>query len=528
MPARRSANKGLRGFYIPAYCGLGLSALAFLTVAFRPPWPIDETRYLSVAWEMWREGSFWVPKLNGLPYSHKPPLLFWLIHLGWAIFGVNEWWPRLLSFFFGFVNLLLIRRLIYSVYGREDLKDLASLILFGHLIFLFFSSVVMFDMFLFLFVSMAYLSLLGLHSRKRNLVYLGLSMGLGVLTKGPVLFLHILPISFLLPWIFALRKGELLLFYKRLILAFSLGVAISVSWALPASILGGEAYRNELLWGQSVGRMAKSFAHKGPWWFYLLNTPLILLPWTFALFKWARAIRDLFSERGTLLCAILFGLEVVIFSMISGKQIFYILPVILPSSMILAHAVSKRPLSQLEMGLTWALFFILGIWMAFGPYLAERFVGLPLSFRRIPPYWGIALAVLSLLFFLVSPKRSIGQVFWISSASWICFFLLLFGPVRTIKTEFDLKRASEQISILEAKGYEIHHVNKYHGEYHFLGRLKNPFKEIDETRVGDVLRDSKAALVWVTKDASKVPREHILYYQAYAGKHLYLLVRSGK
>ena len=44
-------------------------------VLLLPPLPIDETRYLTVAWEMRRTGEFLVPHLNGLPYAHKPPLI---------------------------------------------------------------------------------------------------------------------------------------------------------------------------------------------------------------------------------------------------------------------------------------------------------------------------------------------------------------------------------------------------------------------------------------------------------------------
>ncbi len=51
--------------------------------------PIDETRYLSVAWEMWWRHSQWVPYLNGHTYDGKPPLLFWLMELGWLVFGVQ-------------------------------------------------------------------------------------------------------------------------------------------------------------------------------------------------------------------------------------------------------------------------------------------------------------------------------------------------------------------------------------------------------------------------------------------------------
>jgi len=45
-----------------------------LALALRPLLAIDETRYLSVAWEMWLRHDWWVPYLNGSPYPDKPPL----------------------------------------------------------------------------------------------------------------------------------------------------------------------------------------------------------------------------------------------------------------------------------------------------------------------------------------------------------------------------------------------------------------------------------------------------------------------
>ena len=91
---------------------LAVPAAAWLLVvgaglALRPPLPVDETRYLSVAWEMWTRGDQLVPTLNGAPYSHKPPLLFWIIQLGWALFGVSEMWARLVPSLAGLLLLLL-------------------------------------------------------------------------------------------------------------------------------------------------------------------------------------------------------------------------------------------------------------------------------------------------------------------------------------------------------------------------------------------------------------------------------------
>jgi 4-amino-4-deoxy-L-arabinose transferase-like glycosyltransferase len=73
----------------------------------RPLLPIDETRYAAVAWEMWFRNDFLVPHLNGESYSHKPPLLFWLIALSWKLFGVNEMSLRLISPLFSLAALYL-------------------------------------------------------------------------------------------------------------------------------------------------------------------------------------------------------------------------------------------------------------------------------------------------------------------------------------------------------------------------------------------------------------------------------------
>src|SRR3990167_10507470 len=82
--------------------------LVAVALYLRPLFPIDETRYVAVAWEMWLRGDFLVPHLNGQPYSHKPPFLFWMFQLGWGLFGVNEWWPRLVPPLFGLANLYLV------------------------------------------------------------------------------------------------------------------------------------------------------------------------------------------------------------------------------------------------------------------------------------------------------------------------------------------------------------------------------------------------------------------------------------
>ena len=82
---------------------------------------------------MWNSGNLLVPHLNGDPYSHKPPLLFWLINLGWAVFGVNEWWPRLVAPLFGLASLFLTAGLARRLWPGEAECAAAPLILVGGL-----------------------------------------------------------------------------------------------------------------------------------------------------------------------------------------------------------------------------------------------------------------------------------------------------------------------------------------------------------------------------------------------------------
>ena len=63
---------------------LGFAAVALAGVLLRPALPIDETRYLAVAWEMWARGDWLVPTKNFALYTHKPPLLFWTMNLVWS------------------------------------------------------------------------------------------------------------------------------------------------------------------------------------------------------------------------------------------------------------------------------------------------------------------------------------------------------------------------------------------------------------------------------------------------------------
>src|SRR5436305_9669554 len=64
----------------------------------------DETKYGQVVREMRTTGAFFLPTLNGAPFTHKPPLHFWLVDLLTFPLGRYSMWafviPSLLAFAF--------------------------------------------------------------------------------------------------------------------------------------------------------------------------------------------------------------------------------------------------------------------------------------------------------------------------------------------------------------------------------------------------------------------------------------------
>ena len=147
-----------------------LAVLTLAALASRTAIPLDETRYLAVAWEMWQRGDFLVPFRNGEVYSHKPPLLFWLIHAGWASFGVNDVWPRLVAPICALATLHLTRRIAAELWPQAPWRaERAAWMLLGCLLFALFAEALMFDMLLAACVALGILGLaIASNGRARN------------------------------------------------------------------------------------------------------------------------------------------------------------------------------------------------------------------------------------------------------------------------------------------------------------------------------------------------------------------------
>ncbi|MEY4185296.1 MAG: Undecaprenyl phosphate-alpha-4-amino-4-deoxy-L-arabinose arabinosyl transferase [Planctomycetota bacterium] len=326
---------------------IGLASLLCAgTVLSRPLLPPDETRYVTVAWESLQRGDFLVSHLNGETYAHKPPLLFWLINLAWVLCGESDTVARSVAPLAAVFSVFLTWRLGLRLWPQAfERAGMAALIHTSSLLWMYFSPVTMFDALLTVFVQGALLGVLrAAGGDSRGFWQAGLCMGLGILSKGPVLLVFVLPVMLAGSLNKSVNRSRHWLF--GVFCSVLLAAVTALAWVIPSALSGGRAYADELLFGQTAGRMVNSFAHRQPFWFYAAVLPPGLLPWLLLGSVW-RGLRGSLSDGGVRFAAVWLGAAFVILSAVSGKQPYYILPAI-PAAALLLAAAADRGSQQLR------------------------------------------------------------------------------------------------------------------------------------------------------------------------------------
>ena len=456
--------------------------IILLTALFtRPLLPVDETRYATVAWEMWLRGDFLVPYLNGEPYSHKPPLYFWLIHAGWWLFGVHEWVLRSIAPAIALCVLIASAMLSRQLWPGDALSArLVPWLVLGSIFFTAFISWVQIDL---LLVLMTLLAMTGIIRAARGArgawLLTGVAIGLGVLSKGPVMLLHVLPVALLAPlWTRATDRHFWWRWYAGMTASVLLGAVIALAWALPAAQAGGDSYREAILWGQTANRMVQSFAHAHPVWWYLpwlavLFAPWILLPWCWSAVRRA----GVSSDQGLRFCLTWLLSVLILMSLISGKQIKYLLPLVPAFALLLGRVWSRMDGAVIKqrpwllggvLSVTGGLLLVLPLVMDAAAWIND-----------IPPWWGLLLIVLALLLLLQQPLQPSDYPQRLTLFSVAVIAIVHIGVFRVAAPAYDVQSASHVIASAQAAGRTVAIDARYHGQFGFAGRLTQPLLQLE-------------------------------------------------
>lgn len=491
---------------LPLAIAIALWALLVgVGLTLRPALPVDETRYLAVAWDMWSGGDYIVPHLNGVEYHHKPPLLFWLMTLGWLFFGVSETWGRLVAPLFGLGCVLLTAQLARMVFPeRPAVGGIASLALIGAAFFALFTTLTFFD------ALVAFFTLLGLigvviatRGRPgRGWLLYGLALGLGILSKGPVQLLDMAPAALLAPLWTPERPASWRRWYGGFALAVAGGAAIGLAWAVPAALQGSREFAYMLFLGQTTQRVVEAAWHERPFWWYVPLSFLLLFPWL-----WCPALgrsfftRTIWHEWGIRFCLATLVPVFVAFSAISGKQPHYLLPLIPVFAVLLGRVLvaadEERRFSdgRLMRAPPLIVTFVLGLVLVVSGIVPERIVAwqprladvLPLGPEALVA--GLALVALSAA---IAFDRERGPTFRIATLATLTAAAVVVAHVAvfpSLRPRFDVAEVAAELARAEASGRPVAITYDYHGQYHFAGRLRRP---IHATTKDDVIAWAKA------------------------------------
>jgi len=525
----------------------------------RPVLPIDETRYITVAWEMWSNGDFWVPTLNGEVYSHKPPFLFWLMQLGWAIFGVSEVWARLVAPLFGLSTLFLTAKLARELWPAIDAEVqttrawIAPMILVTGVYWTVFSTMTMFDM---LVTFAAVLALLGTVKAWKGFatgqgfwfgVFIaGVGIGIGGLAKGPAILVHILPVALAAPlWGpylgFGRGDAKWRKWYAGVFASVLVGLAMTLAWAIPAALIGGPEYRDAIFIKQSADRMVKSFAHRRPFYWFAMVMPALLLPWTLwprlwkgigfrKAWKERRGLRASTNDGGVRFLLICAGASFVIFSAISGKQPHYLLPVFPALTLFAAYLLTQTSGDPAhDRGHRVPVLFLGGLLLLIFVGLLAKDTIEPMLKKPLPdwsslaqPLWLIPTIALSGVFAFRRAGGPSAEVRLIALTVTAFIVSLYMTAAPALAVAYNLEPAALQVRAYQDEGRPVAYLGKYHGEFQFLGRLTQSIDVVRKfTDRDDWAKAHPQGVVMATlkvKDVPTVPKPIQVY--AYRGKVL--------
>jgi 4-amino-4-deoxy-L-arabinose transferase-like glycosyltransferase len=304
---------------------LFLIAGALITPMQRDLFVGDETKYGQVVREMRATGAFFLPTLNGTPFTHKPPIHFWMIDLLTFPLGVYSTWAFIIPSLIAFIFLLW---LMWKIGG-----PLAAFICGSSLMIWASAQSARMDVSFTAFIVLGIWQLERFFDRDdfRALLWSAIALGIAVLIKGPMAPV-IAIVLFLLEWLRRKRipRGN----YAPAIAAM---IVIPLLWLIPAMLLGGRAYTHDVIVKQTVGRAVASWVHNAPPWFYVLHLPASLFPWFFLA---VAAVVALWRTHRFLVNWILAVL--IPYSLMSSKLDVYMMAMIPPVALLIAEYVSSE------------------------------------------------------------------------------------------------------------------------------------------------------------------------------------------
>ena len=323
----------------------------------------DEGRNAEVAREMAATNDYVMPRLDGLPYLDKPIVYFAAEAAFMEILGPTELAARLPAYLFTLATAAVLfffarRAWCRPLAGRtaggppaafatstsgeppavrpagsrhHDIPWIAAIVFLSMPLTIAFARTVIFDSALTFFVVVALAAFYFAieEDARRWSVLAWASMGLAMITKGPVTFVLVLFVVIPYGW---RRKNLRVIFPLLGIVVFA---AVIAPWVWGVTKVVPE-FLDYVLVTETAARMAtKALKRTGPPWYFIPYLLAGALPWSLvAIFSW-RGWKK--REPAMLFLILALAVPFVFFSISQSKRPQYILPLMAPLALIVAR-----------------------------------------------------------------------------------------------------------------------------------------------------------------------------------------------
>lgn len=435
---------------------LGLAAVYLAGNNLVPLWDRDEPRYALCSQYMLHSGDWVVPHIGwgedpSVWRTAKPVLIYWVQAASMAINGANTFAARLPSAVAMLIVVAMVGWCVSRFVGRK--RGLwTMLVLGGSAMPIVAAKMCVTDAVLLVWVTAAQLCLYAIYRGNRSwLTFLifWISLGLGGLTKGPVVIGHVGMTMLILVLLdlwqkwpalaggFLSRTGMVLRWWGRLrpIPGLILLAAVVAPWLILMH-LRAPGFLAQSLGHDVVNRISTGLeGHSGPPGYYLATIFGTFFPWSLLL---PLALVVGFKTRR--LSSVRFALAAVIgpwlmMELISTKLVHYVLPIFPPLAYLTAEAIVRCLAGRYDDLRNRLSRFGAGIWAIATVAMASLTTYAWLQFPDTPVERGLCITVLGtiyaglvLVFFLRRQPRAALISLGIGFPVWVAVLFTVYLP----------------------------------------------------------------------------------------------------
>ena len=478
-----------------------------------------ESNYALTAKEMVLSGDWLSPQIYGTYWYDKPIMIYWLIALGFKVFGIADWVVRLPSAIFGALSVATMYQSTRTMSGKWALGLIGASVLGTSLMFWTVAHGVITDMVLLYTTLMVMIySYKGLVEQKPYAMIVAyVFASLGVLTKGPVAI--VLPGMILLVFAGINRSWSMVkaIFDWRGILAFCV---VCLPWYVYMYSVHGQDFINGFLGLHNVTRATQSeHPEDNVWWYYLAIFLGASMPWTGAVIY---GIIDGFKQRHTgFIYNMTWGVGIVLFyTLMATKYPLYTFVSFVPFSAIGALGVMKLIRKGKSRALKWIIMGpTLLLWIA---YIAGSFFA-PWGFYCLL-YVVVAMAIL-FMFYAWYTRRGYRLITIIVLGTMVISSIVVMeGLEPFVKQRSNI----DVVPVVDSYEGDVYYYNGYSTAVVYYTGHKVIKINGDESRWDDRDKLKKRSAEWQKKYLMEQVSEEEFNKTIESGKPLMLIVPKGE